>query len=258
MDNVSKHTTQTAAIFTKQTEEHIERLRNLTTILLKERIYQSNDIGQDHAYQAIDNKYFPAKLLPVVFEEFINTLRGIEFYAYENYSPFEKVIAIIDFCAVFENMLNQVSNTSYWLWPSKSIAEVKDILASNENMAPALAKLGYDISDLLNLVEHREYLNILFKDICLFSCKEVGVLAGFMYLNPFIALDYLANYTDNEKTSYTNFVNKEDIGRIKDALVNEFLKKYNVDYYKLMNEVKINNASDLERYQKLFNHHSND
>ncbi len=255
MDNLTKHMTVTADMFMKQTDEHIKNLRSIIDRSLKARVFQAGKTNNTDEYHVIDNKYFPASLLPIVFEGFIKSIKGIEYYAYENHSPFEKMMGIIDFCATFEDMLNQVQYTSYWLWPSKSIDEVKSILESNEKMEPALAKLGYGITDLVNMAKHREYLNILFNDICLFECREVSVLAGFMFLNPFIALDYLANYAEDEKTSYTNLINKEDIGEIKEALVAEYRKKYHVDYYELMDEVKTNNAADLDKYQKLFSCH---
>lgn len=251
MDNITKHITVTADIFTKQTDEHIKNLRAIIGKTLKERVFQADKTNNTDEYHVIDSKYFPASLLPIVFEGFIKSIKGIEYYAYENYSPFEKMMGIIDFCATFEDMLNQVQYTSYWLWPSKNVDEFKSILESNEKMEPALAKLGYSITDLVGIAKHREYLNILFNDICLLECQEVSVLAGFMLLNPFIAFDYLANYADDEKTSYTNLINKEDIGGIQAALCAEYRKKYNVDYYELMDEVKANAASDLNKYQKL-------
>lgn len=250
--------TSTANLFFKQTEEHVKNLHVIIDKTLKEKVFQSDDNNNTEKYHVIDNKYFPASLLPIVFEEFIKSIKGIDYYAYDNHSPFEKMIGIIDFCAIFEDMLYQIQHTSFWLWPSESIDEVKNILKSNSNMEPALVRLGYNVNDLINIARHREYLNILFNEVCLFECKEVGILAGFMFLNPFIALDYLANYKDDEKTSYTNLIDKEDIGRIKDALVREYVKKYNVDYYELMDEVKANNTSDLVKYQKLFSFHSKD
>lgn len=256
MDNVTKHMTVTADIFTKQTEEHIQNLRAIIGKTLKKRVFQADKANNTGEYHVIDNKYFPASLLPLVFEGFIKSIKGIEYYAYENHSPFEKMMGIIDFCATFEDMLNQVQYTSYWLWPSKSIDEVKSILESNEKMEPALAKQGYSITDLIDIAKHREYLNSLFNDICLLECQEVSVLAGFMLLNPFIALDYLAIYAEDEKTSYTNLIDKEDIEEIKAALCAIYRKKYYVDYYELMDEVKVDNASDLGKYQKLFSRYS--
>lgn len=82
--------TSTANLFFKQTEEHVKNLHAIIDKVLKEKVFQSDDNNDVEEYHVIDNKYFPASLLPIVFEGFIRSIKGIDYYAYENHSPFEK------------------------------------------------------------------------------------------------------------------------------------------------------------------------